>query len=88
MSANVEVLGGSEFVGSSAQGRPLQQVEVLRETSGWNPEDFAREQIRGLVRRVFFASGPRAVRQVVFSATEAHTDVASICDQVARGSGA
>jgi hypothetical protein len=84
MSANVEVLRSSELIGSSAQDRPIRQVAVLRESSGWNPEDFAREQIRGLVRRVFFASGPRAVRQVVFSATETHIDVASICDQVGR----
>jgi hypothetical protein len=54
------------------------------ETNGWNPEDFAREQIRGLVRRVFFTSGAQPVKQVVFSAAEPETDVADICDQVGR----
>ena len=56
----------------------------FRETKGWNPEDFAREQIRGLVRRVFFASEGRPAKQVVFSAAEPHPDVASICDQVGQ----
>jgi hypothetical protein len=81
MSANVEVLRSSELIGSRAQET---QVEVFRGTNDWNPEDFAREQIRGLVRRVFFASGGRAVRQIVFSPAEPHTDVANICDQVGR----
>jgi hypothetical protein len=49
---------------------------------GWSPENFAREQIRGLVRQVFFASGPRPVRQVVFSAVEAETDVVNVCRRV------
>jgi hypothetical protein len=48
----------------------------------WNPEYFAREQIRALVRRVFFSSPERPVRQVVFSALEAETDVRSICRRV------
>ena len=45
----------------------------------WNPEDFAQEQIRGLVRRVFFGSPERVVRQVVFSAVEPETDVHRLC---------
>ena len=49
---------------------------------GWNPEDFAREQIRGLVRQVFFSNVGRPVRQVVFSALEPETDVRTICRQV------
>src|SRR5580658_5376114 len=84
MSANADVWQGSEVIGSTAQEIPQRQVEVFCETSIWNPEDFAREQIRGLVRRVFFAGGDRPVRQVVFSAAEPHIDVASICAQVAQ----
>ena len=26
------------------------------QAGGWNPEDFAREQIQGLVRQVFFSN--------------------------------
>jgi hypothetical protein len=80
MSANAEVLRSSELIGSREQ--ETEPVEVFYATSEWNPEDFAREQIRGLVRRVFFASGGRPVTQVVFSAAEPHTDVAGICEQV------
>jgi hypothetical protein len=82
MSANADVLRSSELMGSRAQEAPIHQVEVFCPTNDWNREDFAREQIRGLVQRVFFASGGRPVTQVVFSAAEPHTDVGSICEQV------
>lgn len=49
---------------------------------GWNQETFAQEQIRGLVRQVFFSDSERHVRQVVFSPLEAETDVRSICRRV------
>lgn len=83
MSANAEVLSGSTVIGS-AQETELPQVVGLARTNDWNPKEFAREQIRGLVRRVFFAGGERPVRQVVFSAAESHIDVASLCAQVAH----
>ena len=82
MSANADVLRYSELMGSQAQ--ETAPLEIGCGTNDWNPEDFAGEQIRGLVRRVFFASGGRPVTQVVFSSAEPHTDVASICDQVGQ----
>jgi len=84
MSANADVLRSDDFAGSAAQESPLLQVDVFRGPEVWNPEDFAREQIRGLVQRVFFASGGRPVTQVVFSGAEPHTDVAGLCDQVGQ----
>ena len=84
MSANADVLQRIELIGSRALETALPQVGVVCETSDWNPQAFAREQIRGLVQRVFFASGSRPVRQVVFSAVGPNTDVANICDQVGR----
>src|SRR5216684_8276594 len=48
----------------------------------WNPESFAREQIWGLVRQVFFASLASPVRQIVLTAVESGTDVAGICRQI------
>jgi len=84
MSANVDVLRRSELIGSSAREAELPQFRVACETSDWNPEDFAREQIRGLVRRVFFTSGVNPVKQVVFSAADPNTDVAHVCDKVGR----
>ena len=82
MSANADVLRRSECIGASVQEAVRPSVEAFCETSDWNPEDFAREQIRSLVRRVFFSSGTRQVRQVVFSAAGPNPDVADICDQV------
>ena len=84
MSANAEMLAGSELIKTLAQDTTLPQVAILRETSDWNPENFAREQIRGLVRQVFFANGVRPVKQVVFIAAGTHEDVADICDRVGQ----
>ncbi len=84
MSANADVLGRSECIGAPARETALPPVEARCETGDWNPEDFAREQIRSLVRRVFFSSGTRQVRQVVFSAAGPSRDVADICDQVGQ----
>jgi hypothetical protein len=83
MNANAHVMHTSDLTETPPQKATEPHAEVFRKTNGWNPADFAREQIRGLVRRVFFASGA-PVRQVIFSATEPHTDVAGICDQVGR----
>jgi hypothetical protein len=58
------------------------EVGVGNPTAGWNPESFAREQIRGLVRQIFFSNAIRPTRQVVFSALEAETEVRSICRRV------
>jgi hypothetical protein len=84
MSANADVLQGSGLLGPAIQETAVPEPELLRQLNGWNPEEFAREQIRSLVRRVFFPSGARPVKQVVFSAAEAQTDVGMICDQVGR----
>jgi hypothetical protein len=83
MSANADVLRRSAVIVSSARDtRP--QVETSCGESTWNTEDFSRQQIRGLVQRIFFTSGSRAIRQVVFSAVDPQLDVATICEQVAR----
>jgi|SRR5580704_6731687 hypothetical protein len=84
MSANVDVVRSSELMGARAQETALPQVGVFGEAKDWNPEDFGREQVLGLVRRVFFTRGARPVKQVVFCAAEPHTDVADICDQVGQ----
>jgi hypothetical protein len=83
MSANANVLRGTGAIASLAR-EPVVAVEISNEANLWDPGDFAHEQIRGLVRRVFFAGGPRPVKQVVFSAAESRIDVATICEQVAR----
>src|SRR5579863_2066489 len=55
--------------------RPLQ-------STAWDADTFAEEQIRGLVRQVFFPGWPQPARQVVFSPVDAETDISSICMQV------
>jgi hypothetical protein len=48
----------------------------------WDPEVFAREQIRGLVRQVFLAKRERETRQVVFSAADDGAEISSVCRRV------
>jgi hypothetical protein len=57
----------------------IEEVRVFRDQEEWSPERFAHEQIRGLVRQVFFSGAAQPVRQVVFSAIEAQTDVTYLC---------
>ena len=47
-------------------------------------EEFEREQLRGLVQQLFFTGANPAVRQVVFSAIDAETDVRSLCRRIAE----
>jgi hypothetical protein len=57
------------------QSRPLG-------TAVWDPDAFADEQIRGLVRQVFLPGWPKPAHQVVFSAVDPETDISAICMQV------
>ena len=36
----------------------------------WNPDGFAREQLRGLVQRIFFSHATARMRQIVISAVD------------------
>ncbi|HVI09080.1 MAG TPA: hypothetical protein VND65_12390 [Candidatus Binatia bacterium] len=81
MAANPETFPGT--VPPDPQIAPARALRTLPEPE-WDPRQFAMEQIRGLIRRVFFATASLAVKQVVFSALDSDTEVASICDQVGR----
>lgn len=59
----------------SEESRPLRHAV-------WDADAFAEEQIRGLVRQVFFPGWPQPARQVVFSAVDPETDISGICMQV------
>jgi hypothetical protein len=78
------VLHSAELVKPTAQSTEYCHVQTFREAPGWSPEDFAREQIRGLVRQVFFSSAVNQVRQVVFCSAESGPDVGSICREVSE----
>lgn len=58
------------------------RLEALRPVAGWNPERFATEQMRSLVRQVFSPSVTPAVRQVVLSSVESETEVGGICTRL------
>ncbi len=73
---------GVLFAQATVREKVCAEDESVTQEGGWNPEDFAREQIRNLVRQVFLADVERPVRQVVFSAVDLETDVKSICRQV------
>jgi protein-tyrosine kinase len=61
----------------------IEQEEYRRSgRAGWDPDTFAEEQIRGLVRQVFVPGWPKPAHQVVFSPVDAETDISSICMQV------
>jgi hypothetical protein len=61
---------------------PQERVRSEAKSARWNPEYFGREQLRGLVRQVFFSIAQRSVRQIIFSAADPETDVRNLCWQV------
>jgi hypothetical protein len=74
-----EVLRSPDETPSAVGDAARPEVDRLREPAGWSPESFARQQIRGLVRQVFFSNAARPVRQVVCSALEPESDMRSLC---------
>jgi hypothetical protein len=48
----------------------------------WDAGSFAQEQLRRLVRQVFFPGWPRPSRHVAFVAVDEHIDANAICRQV------
>lgn len=79
---NAGFSGAADLAGAPVLEEVRPREKSPCQAEGWNPENFAREQIRGLVRQVFFSSVARPVRQVVFGAVEPETDVRSICRRV------
>ena len=79
---SVGILHPADLIEAAVQS--AEPARTLRETSKWSPESFARQQIRGLVRQVFFSSAVHPVRQVVFCPADSETEVGSICRQVAE----
>jgi hypothetical protein len=78
---SVDFFRTSNF-GSIVDVVEAEEVRTFRDVDRWSPEQFAHEQIRGLVRQVFFSNIAQPVRQVLFTAVEAQTDLAQLCRQV------
>ena len=68
--------------GPDRASSPQPGPEAATEKWIWNPDGFAREQLRGLVQRIFFSQATARIRQIVISAAESRTDVSDICLQV------
>jgi hypothetical protein len=60
------------------------EIFFAQERRAWDPIGFGEEQIRSLVSQVFLPGRPKPARQVVFSAVDFDTNVATICMQVAQ----
>ena len=74
------ILNSREFL--EEQTLPGAFPQYIARTDGWSPESFAREQIRGLVRQIFFSNASQPARQVLFTAADSQIDVTNICRQV------
>jgi hypothetical protein len=62
--------------------RRLAEVRPIRPAEEWDPDRFARAQIRGLVRQIFSANANRPVRQLLLSAVDPETDVCDLCMRI------
>ena len=82
MSEPISVTGAFSNVTPTTEQPPA--LHILPPSRNWTPENFARQQIRGLVRQVFFSNAVRPIRQVVFSPTEPGTEVGNLCQWVGR----
>jgi protein-tyrosine kinase len=74
--------GVADETRTAVQEQVSAQRGGLKSISKWNPESFAREQIRHLVGQVFRAGAQDPIRQVVFSAVDQESDISDICLRV------
>jgi len=84
MSERNSIAGGFSETDASLSADLRPEIQILPPSRAWTPENFARQQIRGLVRQVFFSNAVRPIRQVIFSPAESQTDVGNLCQLVGR----
>ncbi len=84
MNAGVDVLRAAILVDDAEPCVEVQREAAVPPTARWSASEFEREQLRGLVRRVFFPGWPRPAKQVVFAGIEDGEDMAMTCLQVAQ----
>lgn len=56
---------------------------AIAEPAGWSEEQFAEEQLRSLVRQIFFPGWSKSAKQVVFAAVDSLTRIGPTCLQIA-----
>ena len=79
---NAGVWSASTIGRAEEKKSPSIVEHVVHPVERWNPERFAQEQIRGLVRKVFSQCSDRPIRQVVLSAIGPETDISDICRRI------
>jgi hypothetical protein len=55
------------------------EITFVQNHEAWDPILFGEQQIQSLVSQIFLARRPKPARQVVFTAVDAETDIATIC---------
>jgi protein-tyrosine kinase len=68
--------------GFSARVKAVSPVQHIAEPPVWDAGRFAEDQIRRLVRQVFFPGWPRPAHHVAFAAVDERTDAEPICIEV------
>jgi hypothetical protein len=76
-----DVLRGTGLEAMANVAEP-EAASKFRGRDEWSPEQFEREQLRGLMRQVFFSNAAQPVRQVLFTAADVSTEIALLCRQV------
>ena len=84
MTANAGVLRRIFTAQPAAEKEPLSPLATDLPDAAWDPDRFAEDQIRSLVRRVFLPGWPRSARQVVFSAADGAIDASALCVRTAE----
>jgi hypothetical protein len=84
VSATLSILRGVAVKEDAGEGEVVRAAPFRNRETTWDAADFAREQIRGLVRKVFFPGWPQPARQVVFSAADPEIDVTGLCMRTAH----
>lgn len=64
--------------------RDTEPPENTSERGSWDPRSFGEQQIRSLVHQLFFQTGIKSPRQVVFTAADEKANVGEICLQAAH----
>jgi len=78
--AEFQGVRGFDETESRLVNEPVRDIPTV--INRFSPEQFEREQVRRLVRQVFFVPAVNPVHQVAFSAIDSQTDVYEICTRV------
>jgi hypothetical protein len=79
MTASLSILRSGAAPEVTAEEAAEREIIEDQQTQSWNPQRFAHDQIRNLVRRVFLQGWPRPARQVVFSTIHSRMHLSRIC---------